>query len=691
MPNSAESRKPPHTQACSWTGTLPDGPWLDHLDPDYLARTYPSWAGGVTTVEEAAQAFRQIGFAELATIAEGFEFDPVYYAEANPAWEGAHERERYRSWLLEGLATGRPGSPAAHLRMLGLELDDYPPGFPWEYYVRLRPSAGAHRWAALQDFCTTGFADLRLEMSFGPDAAAFLCALGRMYSRQNDGLAIRAYEFARSLAPIPAIDQQHLADAYLREGVWRPALDLYQGIVRNGEESAWTLRNLVKCLRELGLSDALLPTAKAVRGRFYESLLWQAAAEESVNAIFEADSCRARRLMAAGRHKEADDLLNRSVAELACVLAGPDKRRPKHVAPKTPKVLILFNEDEQISVRRRVTERTRQLDRLEVAHSAFPLREAERFVAEFPAASAIILFRIPALVPMLRCIMLARWLGISVYYETDDDLLDPANVPEIGEFRGRIDGALYDDLRYGASLCRAAARLSDYGIAPTIRVAKLVRPLVGSRRCFVIPDTLLEPKRAVDGVAGTDRRNRRLFARVESLTFLDALPGTLGGEILALLQRRADIELGFAGPLHLDRQFDTFHARIRQLGAEPHTSAYRPYLAESDVNLLLQRATPREEYHAEIGWREAAALSIPSLMLMPSATLPELRDEENVMRAATVPAWTARLERMLADCRLCERIAKQAWRDAVARHASERTARALRRALTEGERMARPR
>lgn len=102
---------------------LPDGSWLDHLDPSYLAKTYPSWASDVSTVEEAAGAFRRQGFLELAALADGLHFDPAYYAEANPAWEGASDLERYRSWLIEGIPVGRPGSPVAHLRKLGLSLE----------------------------------------------------------------------------------------------------------------------------------------------------------------------------------------------------------------------------------------------------------------------------------------------------------------------------------------------------------------------------------------------------------------------------------------------------------------------------------------------------------------------------------------------------------------------------------------
>ena len=216
---------------------LPDGSWLDHLDPSYLAKTYPSWASDVSTMEGAARAFRRQGFLELAALADGLHFDSAYYAEANPAWEGASDLERYRSWLIEGIPAGRPGSPIAHLRKLGLSLEAYPSAFPWEYYAHLRPYAGAHRWAALDDFCASGFELLGDKISFGPTASEFLIALGRNYSAKYDKLAIQAYELARSWGPLPAAEEQHLADAYLREGLWGPALYLYRGVIRDAKET----------------------------------------------------------------------------------------------------------------------------------------------------------------------------------------------------------------------------------------------------------------------------------------------------------------------------------------------------------------------------------------------------------------------------------------------------------------------
>lgn len=682
---TAESEKKEASEA-----DLPDGPWLDHLDPSFLARTYPGWAANVSTIEDAALAFRCHGFAELAALAKGLDFDPNYYAETNPAWQGTHDLERYRNWLLEGIATGRPGSPAAHLRKLGLPLDCYPAAFPWEYYARLRPSAGAHKWAALDDFCESGFATLIDGMRFEPRAFEFLVAVGRMYSTRDDSLAIRAFELARSLGSLPFREEQHLADAYLRQGLWRPAFDLYRGIIQAAEETPWTLRNLAKCAARLEQWTALRAAVETVGRRLSDRLPWYDAASEVIGTIFEGHASLARTMMAAGQYPGADNLLGRSLADLARLLTDFIPSLPPRDHDSIGKVLVLSNEDDADSAYRRVREKLTLLDQLALSHRVIAFEAAEQLIAELPEATAVILFRVPALPPVLRCIVAARQLGIPIYYDSDRLLLDTENTPAIPAYRGLLTGSVYDDVRFGFSLARAAARLSDFGIAPTGRLAETLRPLVQSGICFIVKDTFPDSAETDHTpLARAEPRKPKLFLRVATLTFLDVETGTIGERLLSVLQQWPNVELYVSGALHLDIRFDLLGGRIHHIGQSGSLRDYRRYLAVSDINLLVRCDTPDDEYQAEISWAEAADVAVPSVMFMPAGVLPDLQDAENVLRAADASGWGVAISRLIEDRDLRQRVAGRANLDAATSRASSNAARALEHALAEGRRLVR--
>ena len=352
-------------------------------------------------------------------------------------------------------------------------------------------------------------------------------------------------------------------------------------------------------------------------------------------------------------------------------------------------MLILSNEHDGHNANRRVSETLVLLDQQGLQHEVMPFEATEQFAAELPNATSVILFRVPALPSVLRCIIAARQLGVPVYYHSDAALLDPGDAPDIAAFRGLLTSDLYDDLRFGMPLFRAAARLCDFGIAPTGRLANTLRPLVQSGRTFVIKDAFPEKTQAAHTPPGGERPNLRLFLRVATLTFLDAAPNTIVMQLLAVLQRRPEVEFYVSGALHLDRQFDLCGGRIHHIRLGGAAGDYLPYLAASDVNLVVRCATLDDEYLAEISWSEAAAYAVPSLMFMPAGILPELRHEENVLRAAEASCWAAALERLLGDWDLRKRVATQARRDASILHASAQNARALNYALAEGQKLAR--
>jgi len=662
---------------------LPDGPWLDHLDPNFLKRAYPHWASEIVTFADAAAAFRRFGFPELAALSEAQAFDPDYFAEANPAWQGAPTLDAYRDWLMDGIGAGRPGSPAAHMRGLGFALDLYPACFPWKLYAALRPSGGAHRWAALDDFCADGFGQVFDRLPFGPDAAPFLAALGRVLSQKDDKLAIHAYELARRLDTITPTDRQHLADAYFRLDMCRPAFELYSEVVASPDANAWTIRNLSRCANRLGRQAELRAAVDAVRERLAERPMWIEAVTDATDAIFRTAESRARALIAEQRHEEAERLLVSECMELAAWSGGLLPRVPKAGGDKAGgAVLVLANLDDAISADRQIARKLPLLDRLGIAHRVVSYQTTEGFLDALGDASFAIFFRVPALPLVLRCIMAARRCGLPTYYATDMVPLAAAHAPPIAEYRGYITSADYDGLRFAMPLYRAAAQLCDFGLAPTGRIAESLRPLVARRRAFAVgdlPDSPQPPAQAADG------ERMSVFVSSRALAFLDAAPETPGGALLRLMEQTPALELCISGPVHLDPAFDRFAARLRHLGPERDPRAHRDALAHAAAALLALPATADGEYETEAAWFAAASVDVPAVVLLPEGTLPRLRHGENVLRAPRAADWHDCVARLLADVALRARIAAGARRSATDEEIAEAARQSFAQALAAGK------
>jgi hypothetical protein len=627
--------------------TLPDGVWLDRLNPSFLAARYASWAGHCSTLEAAAEAFRQHGFASLATIDDGLDFDASYYREVNPAWEGADELSCYRHWLVEGLAFGRHGSGKAHLNGLGLSLATYPEAFHWRYYARLRPHVGANRWLALDDFCETGFAVFTETFPFGSGAVDFLLALGRKFSIADDRLAVRAYELARSYGPIPPSELQHLADSYLRLSLWRPAMTIYRSLIEDGHANGWTVLNFVKAASRLLLWEDLLVVLKRAHETLAQDSLWPMVVAELLQNIFDCRVGAARVLMADGHYEQADDSLVNSVDHLFGIAEAFGSSRSRQSVGEARTILILANLDDAARAQRRVYEKARLMERVNQPCETAIYTNASTYLEALDGIAAVILYRTPAVPGIIQLIVAARARGIPIVFESDVLLL-PSNAPPLKFFRGRITRSLYDDLRLGIALTCATARLCDFAIGPTKGIAEILRPMVRERRCFVVPNSLLPE--SLDSAAGPKKSHElKLFLHGSNLSFLDAAPGSIGMHLLAFLQRRPEVRLIVHGPIHLDPRFDQNADRISYIDQTDDPLAYWIQLSQCDINLAIKCESPEDIYETELSWAEAAACAVPSVVLLPGREIPYIRDGINAGRAARAEAWVKALESLLRE------------------------------------------
>ena len=128
-------------------------------------------------------------------------------------------------------------------------------------------------------------------------------------------------------------------------------------------------------------------------------------------------------------------------------------------------------------------------------------------------------------------------------------------------------------------------------------------------------------------------------------------------QLLAVLQRRPEVELTSPARSIWIADFHLCGGRIHHIRLGGAAGDYLPYLAASDVNLVVRCATLDDEYLAEISRNRWAATRCRPYMFLPAGILPELRHEENVLRAAEASCWAAALERLLSDWDLRKRVA----------------------------------
>ena len=630
------------------------GPWMDRLDASHLAALLQR------DLADAEAVFAAEALPNLLPLAPGLEFDPAYYRETNPAFAASPDAECYAHWLTEGLALGQPPNPAAHLAGLYLALPAYPEGFAWAHYTRLRPQAGAHRWAALDDLCAEGFAAIGHIFPFGPADFPLLQALGIRFSMRDDTLAIRAYELARGFAPLPPTEQQHLADAYLRAGLWRPAMALYAELIAAGTADDWTLRNFIQSASRLALWAELEAGLTRAAPQMDGLPAWPEILHSAMQALFDAQMARAAAQLAAGVPEAARAFLHGLTAQLtawANLLPVPPARTPGR------SILLLAGPGEPDRTARRVTAKAELFTALDRPCHILPLADAPAALAALEGAAALLLFRTPANAAAILLASAARGRGIPVFYE--DETL-PDELPPLETFRGLLPQAEHEALCLDAWSRAAALALADAAMAPAPELAASLATYTRTSQGFTVPDHIaaLAPPPSPAGLT--------LALHTRTLLFLDAGPNHPGGALLALLRRWPEVTLAVQGPVHFDMAFDAHATRIRFTEDALHGAA---------LALIFCAPGLAGAHEAGLAWAEAAARAIPAVLLAPDTALPQLQHDEVVFRAALPASWFAAAEHGLQNAAGRSRLGTAAQEHAAALYGPAAAAAALHAAL----------
>ncbi|MFC2254958.1 hypothetical protein ACETRX_35675, partial [Labrys portucalensis] len=191
------------------------------------------------------------GFERLAPISFVHAFDPVYFADANPAQAGKTSAELYQYWLFTGLKAKVPGNAAEHLKLHGLALLEYPAGFDWRAYGSRPGVTPKHRWDLLYHL-TVNDAIPPHEIPLGPSGGRdFLLALAGALKVRNPDRAASLYAFLDRKSPLGPVERERWADCLAAREKWEEALPLYRQAIDAGSIQVQTAVKAIEAALKL--------------------------------------------------------------------------------------------------------------------------------------------------------------------------------------------------------------------------------------------------------------------------------------------------------------------------------------------------------------------------------------------------------------------------------------------------------
>ncbi|WP_229151261.1 glycosyltransferase [Aurantimonas sp. VKM B-3413] len=305
-------------------------------------------------------------------------------------------------------------------------------------------------------------------------------------------------------------------------------------------------------------------------------------------------------------------------------------------------------------------------DVVEFVH--FPMGETEAFRDALLSADIALFYRVPATPPIGAAIAYARALGLPTVYEIDDLIFESAYYPPALEsYGGLIDRSEHAGLLTGVPLFRAAMAACDYAVASTPSLARHMEKVVRRGTCFVhrnalgasklqrMPPLPERPDASITIFYGSGTKAHK--SDFETL----AMPA-----LLRLLGEHPLVELVLIGQLTLPDSFAPFSERIRQIPLLKDREAYWSLLRTAAINLAVLESGPFNDCKSEIKWLEAAVLGVPSVVSRTATHDEILTDAETACLAADAEEWFDRLDRLVRDARLRNRIAQNARQLALA-------------------------
>jgi hypothetical protein len=367
------------------------------------------------------------------------------------------------------------------------------------------------------------------------------------------------------------------------------------------------------------------------------------------HSLFNHATSQARTALAAGDASGAENGLEQTVTSIFDLINALSPSVTPPPVGKSPNLLLLANLDYPARAERRLAPLRAALDRLGYAHLTIHFTDIAALQAQIGRVDTVLLFRVPALPQLLPPLASLRAAGTTLIFDSDESLAIATERPPLADYHGYLSSVDYDELAYAHALYRAAARLCDYGLAPSQAIADTLAPLcrTGIAQVGGWPGPKPVPRVEVPTkVAATD-----LVLATDTFLYLDNDKNSPGSALFDCLAARPASRLIVTGPVKFSSDFVSFGGRI--------THHFRAPLAGIWLGLPTQFADPA--YHAQIQWVDSARAGRPCAMVIDNDLLPDLIDSQTLMRADNPSQWGKKLLTLIDDAALAARIGKAAF------------------------------
>jgi glycosyltransferase involved in cell wall biosynthesis len=543
-----------------------------------------------------------------------------------------------------------------------LKLGKYPSGFNWQAYLHRNPGVGRTRWAALSHLLDRPAWTDRLPPTFDDGKAEFLSALGAAFVGRDDRYAALLLEAASRLRPLSSAELEYLGDAMAAQQLNGHALTHYMSAISTcsptlslllkATKSAILLYDLESALHLLRQSERLFgkqPKWRDFLLQYFEATLHKAA-DIALSCYTSGDRAQGDAVLLGWvKDTEAEFL---ELYPLGVAIPTDGHRR-----------IIVYAEVNLLQCKHyRVDQKIVELTALGYRPELYKIDEGEKLIQSLPGAEALIVYRYPAWPTVIKAILVARSLGIPIFFEIDDLLFDSAHYPDsFASYGGQIDFKTYIDLQFGVPLFKAAAQLCDYGIASTEPLANELRKTVRSGKAWVVPNSLddrIERTVAVSRPARPDTVT--LFYGTGTRAHNSDFDELVAPALLQTLASRPQARLLIVGHLTLAPEFEPYLTRIIKMDFVEPVEAYWQLLASADINIAVLNPSLMADCKSEIKWLEAAAFSIPSVVSPTAAYRQALTDGHDALLTETPQDWAAAFERLIDDPSLRDRLGQAA-------------------------------
>lgn len=351
--------------------------------------------------------------------------------------------------------------------------------------------------------------------------------------------------------------------------------------------------------------------------------------------------------------------------------------RPRHQRPRRRWLLLASQQIPQCFLYR-VTQKRQQLAALG-CDSRLVLQDQlsdPQWTRHLLWADAVMVCRLPGVVPVLNAIEQVKTAGLPVFYDVDDLVFDDSVCPPpLNTYAGTLPPEQHRRFVLDVPLIAAAKLACDGAIVSTSTLAERSRALTPEQPVVVLPNLALpelcEARRTPALSLGAEPI--RLVMASGSGAHKQIWREQLAPALAQLLERHSNVELRLLGAWQLPLVLLPHQDRIRSYPVSDY-GTYLARLGEGDVGVVPLEPGTFTDAKSAIRWMEFSYLGIPAV-LSPSRTYTEILQEGiHACFAPDQQSWVDQLERLIRDPGESHALASRAQRHAQRLFAPEQAA-----------------